>query len=183
MEDIVIYKIYRLYGSGLNYFGSTHQKLHERKSSHKTDFNKKKHNCCASKEIIGKGNWDIEIVEILPNSSTEKDALEREKFWINNNDCVNKYSPIRTKDELQKYNKDWATELRRSKGIKERVIGFDNKEYQCKWAKDKRDNMTPEEKEEYLKHRRESRKPQTEEQKVKARERAQKQRDSKKDVL
>ena len=113
--------------------------------------------------------------------------------WVNkitqngNRACCLKF---KTKEELEERldnikdkARNWATESRRSKGIKERVIGFDNKEYQRKWAKDKRDNMTPEEKEEYLKHRRESRKPQTEEQKVKSRERAQKQRDSKKVVL
>ena len=183
MEDIIIYKVYRIFGSGLNYYGSTHQPLYERKATHKQSF-KNNRQCCSSKEILEKGPWEIEIVELLPNGSSLTDALNREKFWIQNNECVNKCVPILSKEEKTEYQRLWAEDKRRSNGVKIKCKMPEEEQRIRKNLSEKksRDKRTPEEKEEHLKHRRETRKPLTEEQKLNAKLRAQKQRDDKKNT-
>jgi hypothetical protein len=176
--------IYRLFGAGMNYFGSTKQRLYERKSTHKSQHKTWKKNGgfkCSSYDILDAcEDWDIEIVDVLPEDSTKEEILIKEKWWIDNNECVNKQSPIRTEEDHREYQRLWAEKNRRAKGVQPKNPNYDDKKCKAEWAKKKRANMTPEEKEAFLKHRRETRPEQTEEQKQKARERAKKQREKKK---
>jgi len=178
MEDIVIHKIYRLFGAGMNYFGSTKQPLYERKACHKSHHKNKKV-CCSSKMIMDAcEDWDLEIVEILSPNSTKEEVLIREKWWIDNNECVNKNSPVgKTKEEMKEYNRLWAEKDRRNQGVQPKNPDYDDKKCKREWIRNHRANMTPEEKEAHLKARRETRKELTEEQKQDAKERAKKQRE------
>jgi hypothetical protein len=179
MEDAIIYKVYRLFGAGLSYYGSTHQPLYERKSTHKSQ-HKNGRVCCSSKIIMDAcEDWDLEVVELLPIGSTEIDALLREKWWIDNNECVNINSPIQTVDELKEYKRKWAEQNRRAKGVQPKNTEYDDKKCKAEWAKAKRASLTEEERAEKLAKRREdyAKKEQTEEQKEKASERAKKQRE------
>jgi hypothetical protein len=178
MEDIVIHKIYRLYGAGMSYYGSTHQPLYERKATHKSH-HKNKRVCCASKMILDAcDDWDLEIVEILPNNSSKDEVLTREKWWVQNNECVNKQSPIQTAEELKEYKRVWAENARRKKGIP--IREEQPKEVKQEKRREYLKNLPQEVKEERLKMRRENRKELTEEQKEQARERARKQRENRK---
>jgi hypothetical protein len=158
MEDTVIYKVYRLFGAGMSYYGSTHQPICERKANHKSHY-KNKRVCCSSKIILDAcEDWDLEIVEILPTGSTREDALLREKWWIDNNECVNRNSPItKTKEEMKEYKRVKAEEYRREKGVQPKKVGFDNKEYQREWTAKKRAERTPEQREEDNRKKREAR--------------------------
>jgi len=86
-----IYKLYCL-TSGLAYYGSTINPVEIRLIGHK-------YNPTTSSDLIIKNNnYKIEVLEEFDfNNKTE--LLNREKFYILNNDCVNKNIPLRTKQE------------------------------------------------------------------------------------
>ena len=123
-------------------------------------------------------DWDLEIVEILPNNSSKDEVLTREKWWVQNNECVNKQSPIQTAEELKEYKRVWAENARRKKGIP--IREEQPKEVKQEKRREYLKNLPQEVKEERLKMRRENRKELTEEQKEQARERARKQRENRK---
>lgn len=115
------YYIYKINGNGMNYYGSSHQPLYERKSSHLTQFRywKKmegKSNCCISRKILETTDeWTIEKIE--ENISTEQEALEREDWYINNYDCVNINNALSlTGDDMREYKAKWARHRRLKSG-------------------------------------------------------------------
>ena len=157
MEDIVIYKIYRIFGSGMSYYGLTHQPLYERKATHKSH-HKNKRMCCSSKKILDAcEDWDIEIMEILPPNSSYEEVLLREKWWIDNNECVNINSPIgKTAEVMKEYKRKWAEQNRRTKGVQPKNTEYDDKKCKAEWAKKKRESLTDEERAEINKKKREA---------------------------
>jgi len=98
-------KIYKLIDNtnGNIYIGSTIQTLSKRKAGHKESFNRGK-GTCVSKSIIENGNYDIILIEKYPCKSKEE-LFSRERYYIEKNNCINKYLPIRTKQEKKEYNK------------------------------------------------------------------------------
>lgn len=183
MASLDIYTIYRLFGSGMNYYGSTKQPLYERKATHKAQHKTWVVNGgwkCGSYDILDTGeDWDIEIVEVLDPNLTKEEVLTREKWWIENNECVNKNSPIRTEEEHREYQRLWAEKNRREKGVpvKEKIKTLDMTAYKREKQAEYRAKMTPEEKEAHLEHRRETRPELNEKQSEDAKERAKKQRE------
>ena len=88
-------KVYKLIcdNPDLVYYGSTTQKyLTSRLACHRRELN------CSSKELFEYGNVKIILVEKVECESRDE-LLMRERFFIENNNCVNKEIPIRTKDE------------------------------------------------------------------------------------
>ena len=118
-------KIYKITGSNLIYYGSTTQPLNKRKEQHK----KKE---CSSKIIIEKGDWEIVLVENYSCENKEQ-LFSRERWWIENNECVNKHRPIRTAEEKeeQKKNAKKQFENNNKEHIKqyEKQYNIDNKEH------------------------------------------------------
>ena len=97
-----IYKI-KCNLTGEQYFGSTAQKyLCYRKQTHLTQARRFeegqiKHKC-ASYDIVKRGDWSMVLVEAY--SCDNNDALRaRERYYIENNECVNKNRPIISADE------------------------------------------------------------------------------------
>ena len=91
-------KIYKITGNGLTYYGSTIQLLCNRKTSHK--YLKR----CISRIIIDKGDWKLELVEDFSCENKEQ-LLWRERWWIENNECINVKRPIITLEEKQEERK------------------------------------------------------------------------------
>ena len=84
-----MYKIYKIVDNtnGNVYIGITTQKyLSSRLAGHRQD------KTCMSRDIIKNGDYKIELIE-------ETDDKTRERYWIENTDCVNKQIPGRTKKE------------------------------------------------------------------------------------
>jgi hypothetical protein len=84
------------------YIGSTTKKyLSQRLTAHKASYNqylKKMENFTTSFTILERGNYDIVLIENV--ICTNKDELKsRERYHIENNVCVNKCLPGRTKKE------------------------------------------------------------------------------------
>jgi hypothetical protein len=117
-------KIYKIVcnTTGLTYYGSTIEPtLARRLSSHNINYNAWKKGLrkymTTSGTILENNNYEIVLVELYPCNS--KDELhKRERFYIENNECVNKFIPTRTdheyyedhKEEKKEYNKKYNEE-------------------------------------------------------------------------
>jgi hypothetical protein len=103
MVDYSLGKIYKLIGNGLTYYGSTCEPtLARRLSGHVTACknNKCKRRAC-SYIIIEQGNYNIILIENFP-CQTKDELYARERFYIENNNCINKKVPGRGKKEGDK---------------------------------------------------------------------------------
>ena len=90
-------KIYKMTCSESNkvYYGSTTQPICERRVSHNF------HKNCACKDFI---NPIIEIVEKV-KCETKEELFWRERYYMENNECVNKKYPILSDEERIAYQK------------------------------------------------------------------------------
>jgi hypothetical protein len=109
MPDYKNGKIYKIVNDklGLTYYGSTTQILSQRMGGHivaKKRFDNGKCPNMTSFQLLD-GNQKIYLVEKYP--CNDKNELERrERYYIENNDCVNKCIPSRTNKEYRIDNKD-----------------------------------------------------------------------------
>jgi len=98
-------KVYRilsdLHPEVLPYYGSTINTLKERWGKHN-----RKGNNTSSKQIMVFDDARIELVEEVVCDSKEE-LLIREKWWIQNNPCCNKQTPIQSVEELRVYMKTY----------------------------------------------------------------------------
>jgi len=92
-------KIYKITNGELNYYGSTTKKLSQRLSSHRYDV--KIRPSLSVNEILCYDNYNIELIEELEIENF-KELREREKYYIENFDCVNKVIPGQTREEVQR---------------------------------------------------------------------------------
>jgi len=106
MPDYSKSVIYKLYDNtnGDTYYGSTCNKLRFRIQQHKckTESN---NNTCMSKQIILNDDFTYSVVENFP-CENRHELHTRERWWIENNNCVNKVIPTRTKKEYTQDNKE-----------------------------------------------------------------------------
>lgn len=106
-------KIYRITDHTNNnvYFGSTIMDLDDRLRKHKYAFNSfVKHGgnqYCSSVEIIKNKNYSINLVE---NVDDGINLRERERWYIENNECINKVIPLRTETETAERVRKWYDE-------------------------------------------------------------------------
>jgi hypothetical protein len=104
-------KIYKLIcnKSNLVYIGSTKQKLDYRLKDHIRCYNKWLENndnpYYTSFEIIKSNDYKIELVEEI-DSDDKEELHKKERYYIENNICVNKTIPTRTDKEYREENKD-----------------------------------------------------------------------------
>ena len=106
MRDYSKAKIYKLINDDLPdkvYYGSTIQKyLCNRLTTHKRDSKKE---TMTSSELFKTGKVKIILVENYPCNSKEE-LYKRERFYIENNECINKVIPTRTRKEHYQDNKE-----------------------------------------------------------------------------
>ena len=82
--------------TGEKYYGSSKRTLQKRLSKHKS-----KDNTCCSKQIILRGDYDIFQ---LAEYDTIEEAVMKEKWYIDNKECINKYRVKLTDEERTQYN-------------------------------------------------------------------------------
>jgi hypothetical protein len=110
MPDYSKGKIYKIVSDNIEgtYYGSSADTLWSRFGRHNRDFRawkKGTHNYVTSFKLIEAGNASIVLVEKYPcNDKIELKA--RERFYIENNECVNKNVPNRTQKEYYQDNKE-----------------------------------------------------------------------------
>ena len=133
-------KIYKLVCENLVYYGSTIQPLCERKSKHKQTYLMFKKGLSTKKttamQLYEIGDPKIYLVEDFP--CERKEQLEsRERWWIENNPCVNKVIPTRSAKERRNDNIDHikAYEKEYKEKNKERIKAKYSKKYICECGK------------------------------------------------
>lgn len=103
MPDYQKAKIYRIINDnipGKVYYGSTTQPLSIRMGKHR---NAAKSRNGSSKQLFETGKPIIVLVENFP-CDTKEELHKRERYYIENNDCINKCIPGRTDAEYYKDN-------------------------------------------------------------------------------
>lgn len=110
MPDYSKGKIYKIVCNvtGKVYYGSTVEPtVAKRLSKHVASFKCFKQGIgrnVTSYEILEGNNYNIILVEEYP-CQTKDQILMRERWWIDNHECVNKFSPIVSKEEaIQRHN-------------------------------------------------------------------------------
>ena len=126
MPDYSKGKIYKIEcnETGEVYYGSTVQALCDRMSGHRTHYRRwieGKVNKCQSYDIIERGNYSYSLVEDCPCERKEQ-LIAREKFYIKNNECVNKCIPGRTREEILEYDKKRSNEFRKNNPEKRKEV-------------------------------------------------------------
>lgn len=127
MPDYSKGKVYKIVCNitGDQYFGSTTQTLAQRLVQHrKQHLNKRK---CKSSQIIERGDYQIVLCEECPCDNVEQlRAIERK--WIEENECINKAIPNRTRKEYYQQPTEVVKRKNNYQKNKE-VISIDGKEY------------------------------------------------------
>jgi len=112
----VIYKIYDN-TNGDTYYGSTCNTLRYRIRGHKCiAFTKTDKRPCKSKSIILNGDYSYCVVEEYPCENKHQ-LHTRERWWIENNNCINRQIPTRTHKEYddERYANNKETEQERGR--------------------------------------------------------------------
>lgn len=125
----IIYKI-TCNETGEVYYGSTTNSLNNRISGHKSHLKRWKegrYNFTTSFQIIDRGNYSYSLIETV--ECEDRGQLEaRERFYIENNECINRNIVGRTMKEYCEANKE-----RRNKYQKAYYKA--NKEYYNEWMR------------------------------------------------
>ena len=128
MNKYSLGKIYKIVDNTNNnvYIGSTIQTLPQRLGTHRH------RKTCKSRLIINNGDYNIILIENYPCESKEQLEL-RERYFIKNNECINKIIPGRSRKEYNEDNKEYIS--KQKKEYREK-----NKEYVLKYEKNYREN-------------------------------------------
>lgn len=117
--------------TGKRYIGSTILTLNRRLTGHKSGYKRYKNGnglYMTSFNILEAGNYDIKLLENVC-CKTKEELLIRERFHIENIECVNKIIPSRTEKEYLQTNK--ARRYEQYKQWKEA-----NKEYRLQYMRE-----------------------------------------------
>jgi len=140
MPDYAKGKIYKLCGAGKTYIGSTIRPLSARHWEHK------KKGAITVQEIIADPNHQITLIELFPCSCKEE-LLARERYHIENTECVNKVRPIISENERKENNKIYMKTYKQTESYKEYRKEYRESNRECIKAYQKAFENTPERKE------------------------------------
>ena len=130
--------IYKLYDNtnGDVYYGSTTKTVGARISHHKY-LTKKSQNKCKSSSIIQNGDYTYNVEEkVMYDEKWE--LLKRERWYIENNECINKYIPNKFIDNPN-YHKEYREQNKDNISWYQRCYRHDNKEKMIDYQKDYRE--------------------------------------------
>ena len=118
-------KIYKVVcnKTGLVYIGSTYDTLTQRLCSHRSDYRKwlldKTKQTSSSVKVLENEDYDIILIENYPCSNKEE-LHSRERYYIENMECVNANIPTRTVKEYNEQNKEMISNRFKEYYIKNR---------------------------------------------------------------
>ena len=131
MKEGKIYKMENEYGI---YYGSTTKSLKDRLRVHRD-----KRNTTCSKSLFTNGSEPkIELLEIVQFTDIY-DLKLRERYYIENLECINKVIPCRTPKEYREDNKEKIAEKKKKyrQANKEKIA-----EYKKKWTQANKEKLT-----------------------------------------
>lgn len=139
MKRGYIYNMWSKTDDKLVYFGSTTQKLSKRITDHHRNYKYwKKWNKDAftrSYLIFDAGDWDYMCVEEV-EFNDPRELRERERWYIENNECVNKNIPNRSQKESHK---NWLSNNKEKCKEYGKEYREQNKEYWKEWRKNNKE--------------------------------------------
>jgi len=140
MEDYSKGKIYKILCkiTAETYYGSTIRKLKDRLNDHKTHPDES-----AVRSILKRGNYDMLLVEDF-NCNNKTELLWRERWWIENNECVNIRLPIHTPEEIRQSRLDYSNSHNATYYEEKRQQILEQKKEYYKTNKDKIDERKKE---------------------------------------
>lgn len=108
-------KIYKITGGGMTYYGSTTYKyLSQRIGGHREAKKRlesgKSNTCLSSFQILDTPDCEITLLELFPCQNRDE-LRARERYWIENNACINKNIPGRTQKEWYIANPEYLKNL------------------------------------------------------------------------
>ena len=124
--------IYKITDGEKNYYGSTIKTLKKRLSIHKSPSSTR----CETK-YMNKDNMTIELIEVVEDIEQLK---WRERYYIENNECVNKNSPVITLEEHNERRRNRSKKHREEnkdeykqyyEENKERIKQYNRQPYTC----------------------------------------------------
>ena len=158
MPDYSKSKIYKIVCNitGLVYIGSTCQTLCGRLQDHKKTYKRylnEKYHYVSSFKIIENNSYDIILHEYF--FCERKEQLHaRERFFIENTECVNKYIPTRTQKEWREDNKEQIKKEKSEYYFKNKEkIRKKQKEYNKEWSKNNKEKISEYNKQRYIKNK------------------------------
>ena len=132
-----IYKLTTIHNPDLVYYGSTVNPLYKRKGLHKGLFKSNKLTCSSYKLFeLGIDDVEITLVEYV-NCNNKEELLKRERFYIENNNCINKNIPSRTGKQFYKEKKEFYKEYYKNYYQKNKDTIKDNHKQNYEENKDK----------------------------------------------
>jgi hypothetical protein len=142
MTDYSKSKIYKIVCNitGLIYIGSTSQTLTRRIQDHKKNYKRylnEKYDFTSSFKIIENNNYDIILVEDFP-CEKKYQLHARERYWIENTECVNMFIPTRTHKEWYQDNKEKNKE---NKKLYQKNYDDNNKEKHKQYREDNKEKI------------------------------------------
>ena len=140
-------KIYKIVDNtnGNIYIGSTCEPtLARRLAGHRQNYKRyleNKKNFITSFNILKNDNYEIVLLEECKDITTKDQLHKRERFYIENNICVNKNMPLRTAKEYYEYQKEYRPENIEKILERQKQYNQDNKEKMSEYNKQyKQDN-------------------------------------------
>ena len=109
------------------YYGSTERTLEIRFSCHKSRFKNGIINGCSSKEILCYDDCEIVLLDIV-EVANKKELRKYERRYIENNECVNKRIPGRTKQEYRLEHTEESKKYRLEHTEESKKYRLENKE-------------------------------------------------------
>jgi len=126
-------KVYRIVcnETGLQYIGSTCKTLSARLSGHKSVYKRYlngNNQFITSFKILENDNFDIVLLENLINCKSKDELHQRERYYIDNMECVNKVKKLGISNEMDKqsYNKLYHEENKEKIHIRQRKNRAEN---------------------------------------------------------
>jgi predicted GIY-YIG superfamily endonuclease len=112
----IIYQIYKIFSEKGDkvYYGSTSKSLVTRFRRHKTHH-------CSSRILFEEYGYEYCKMILLETCSNKEEALYRERWYIENHSCVNKFSPIKSKEEKAEYNKKYFEEFKKTEKFQKKI--------------------------------------------------------------
>ena len=154
MPDYSKGKIYKIYCNitGETYYGSSCNTLAKRMGSHREKA-KLTTTSCTSKSIINRGDYDYSLIEKY-ECNNKQELHARERYWIENNECVNRKVPGRTPKEWYQNNKDKILKIQKvwNQNNKEKMKAYhelyrkENKEKKKEWYQNNKEKRKENEK-------------------------------------